>query len=204
MNTLISKLMDQGIMQSPFENWQDENRCMAIAYCSEHFNALPYGELGQLIAEQAMDAGRTSQKVEKQAVSWPSGQLVTREFDTKPMQPQVQTLPSASIHTCDEAFASDAYVRGTAEVNSFMGFDYDEATTHGSASDQMKIQDLHNAAPALTHVVGLRTYLKLSGNPKMRAGIEAAIHRNRQNLVQPEFGRPGIISNAESRVEQRA
>jgi hypothetical protein len=174
MNTLISKLMDQGIMQSPFENWQDENRCMAIAYCSEHFNALPYGELGQLIAEQAMDAGRTKIKPEP--------------------------MPS----NCDTAFASDAWKRGIAEVNSFMGFDYDEATTHGSASDQMKIQDLHNTAPALTHVVGLRTYLKLSGNPKMRAGIEAAIHRNRQNLVQPEFGRPGIISNAESRVEQRA
>jgi hypothetical protein len=156
MNTLISKLMDQGIMQSPFENWQDQNRCEAIAYCSEHFNALPYGELGQLIAEQAMDAGRTKIKPEP--------------------------MPS----DCDAAFASDAWKRGTAEVNSFMGFDYDEATTHGSASDQMEIQDLHNTAPALTHVVGLRTYLKLSGNPKMREGLRHQIALGRKEHWTPK------------------
>jgi hypothetical protein len=115
----ISRMIEDNIMTSPFENWQDENRCKAIEYVSEHFNALPYGELGQLIAEQAMDDHRT-------------------KITPEPLTP-----------TCDEAFASEAYVRGTAEINSFMGFDYDEATTHGSASDQMEVQDLHNTMPGV-------------------------------------------------------
>lgn len=162
MNSLIDRLMKEGIGEGS-ETWVERNADAVFEYCAEHYGAEPNGELGFLIASQAMDAGRT-------------------RFTFEP-----------AARSCDEAFAAEAWMRGTAEVNSFMGFDYDEATTHGSASDQMEIQDLHNTAPVvITRVESLRCYLRLSGNQKMRDGFQAAIHRNRQGLIQPEFGRSGV------------
>jgi hypothetical protein len=95
MNTLIEKLMETGIQTSPFENYADEQKCLAIAYCNTHFNASPYGELGLLIAQQAMDEGRTRVSFEAPAL------------------------------TLDEANFQDAADRGRAEVEAFMGFDID-------------------------------------------------------------------------------
>jgi hypothetical protein len=159
MNTLICKLMEEAIQVSPFENWQDENRCKAIEYLNTHFNASPLGELGQLIAEQAMDDHRTRLHFE------------------------------ADLHTVDEANYQDAADRGSVEVDALMGFDYDMAE-----------QAFHATYPGLVYATatgkkmnGLfwRPGCKKENWNQLAAGIQGAIQRHKQGLVQSEYGRPG-------------
>lgn len=157
-NRLISKLSEEAIMTSPFENWQDENRCLAIAYVNEHFNVCPTGELGQLIAEQAMDDQR------------------------------MRYIPEPEPSTADEAFAIEATARGMAEVNAFYGFDYeDNPVKRFVTADGEEVFMLHQAPASevitRTHEGVTRNFWrpKVSKNyDAFRKGLEYAIGASRR------------------------